>query len=200
VERLRRHRGRWLHSDCWSFGGATRISRDDPKGQYRYATSALVGVEWDKYAAERSARQPAVGPLLRRLQGRALQPPQRARRAVHALPGARPRRGGNLRKDKVSIGLSLSGGGELLHPSRRHNLSALAVRRDPARRPRRSQPVVLDHEARAPCARRDPDRSGGLEQLSRLSYAEPLSMSGSLNLTIHWDRTNGARNDRFSDI
>ena len=39
-----------------------------------------------------------------------------------------------------------------------------------------------------------------LALLSRLSYAEPLSINGSLNLTIHWDRTNGARNDRFSDI
>ena len=37
-------------------------------------------------------------------------------------------------------------------------------------------------------------------QLSRLSYAEPLSMNGSLQLTFHWDPTNGVRNDRIESI
>ena len=38
------------------------------------------------------------------------------------------------------------------------------------------------------------------QQLSRLSYAEPLSMNGSFSLRVHWDRTNGARNDRLEDL
>ena len=38
------------------------------------------------------------------------------------------------------------------------------------------------------------------EQISRLSYAEPLSMTGSIGLTIHWDPTNGVRNDRLESI
>ena len=37
-------------------------------------------------------------------------------------------------------------------------------------------------------------------QLSRLSYAEPLSLSGSLSLTFHWDPTNGVRNNRIESI
>ena len=38
------------------------------------------------------------------------------------------------------------------------------------------------------------------QQLSRLAYAEPLSLNGSVSVTFHWDRTNGARNDRFTDL
>ena len=38
------------------------------------------------------------------------------------------------------------------------------------------------------------------EQLSRLSYADPLQVNGYFNVRIHWDRTNGARNDRFDNL
>ena len=38
------------------------------------------------------------------------------------------------------------------------------------------------------------------EQQSRLSFAEPLSISGTLNLNIHFDPTNGVRNDRIESI
>ena len=38
------------------------------------------------------------------------------------------------------------------------------------------------------------------EQLSRLSYAEPLSLTGSIGLTFHLDPTNGVRNDRIESI
>jgi len=192
--------GAWLHSDCWSFGGATRISRDDPKGQYRYATSALVGVEWDKYAADdpRGNRLSVLyygGYKVERYNIRNEIGQRFTHYPVHGLVAS-----GNLRKDKISIGLSLSAGGEVLHPGRRHNLSA--------------SPYVeiqlgghVDLSMSFSITKRElpaPDETqidpADFEQLSRLSYAEPLSMSGSLNLTIHWDRTNGARNDRFSDI
>jgi len=192
--------GAWLHSDCWSFGGATRISRDDPKGQFRYATSALLGVEWDRYAADdpRGNRLSVLyygGYKVERYNLRNELGERFAHYPVHGLVAS-----GNLRKDKISLGLSLSAGGELIHPKRRHNLSA--------------SPYVeiqlgghVDLNLSFSITKRElpaPDKTqidpGDFEQLSRLSYAEPLSMSGSLNLTIHWDRTNGARNDRFSDI
>ena len=38
------------------------------------------------------------------------------------------------------------------------------------------------------------------EQLSRLSYADPLQVNGFVNVRLHWDRTNGARNDRFDNL
>ena len=38
------------------------------------------------------------------------------------------------------------------------------------------------------------------DQLARAAYAEPLALSGSFGITVHWDRTNGARNNRFSSL
>jgi len=38
------------------------------------------------------------------------------------------------------------------------------------------------------------------QTLSRLSYAEPLALTGTIGLTLHWDPTNGARNDRITSI
>ena len=94
----------------------------------------------------------------------------------------------------------MSAGGELLKPTRRHDLSA--------------SPYVeiqlgdrVDLSFSFSFTKRElpvPDESlidpSDYTQLSRLSYAEPFSMNGSLDITIQWDRTNGARNDRFSDI
>lgn len=192
--------GAWLYSKCWSFGSALRVARDDPKGQFRYATSALVGVEWDKYAADdpRGNRLAILYYAGYKVEGYNLRNELGERFAqypVHAIIAS-----GSLRKDKVSLGLSVQANGEIIHPSRRHNLSA--------------SPYVeiqlgghVDLNVSFSITKRElpaPDETqidpADFEQLSRLSYAEPLSMNGSLNLTIHWDRTNGARNDRFSDI
>jgi hypothetical protein len=107
---------------------------------------------------------------------------------------------GRLRKDRALIGLSLGIGGELLRPDRRHNISA-------------SPNLTLQVGARVDLnlsfsitkrALPAPDASLidplDFQQLSRLAFAEPLAMSGSFNLRIHWDRTNGARNDRLDEL
>jgi hypothetical protein len=38
------------------------------------------------------------------------------------------------------------------------------------------------------------------ELISRSSYAEPVSASGSFNVRVYWERTNGARNDRLDSM
>ncbi len=192
--------GAWLRSKCWSFGGAAKLGRDDPNGQYRYVYGAAAGVEWDKYAADdpRGNRLSVLyyaGYKVERYNLRNELGEQFAHYPVHTLVAS-----GTLRRDKIGVGLSLSAGGELLHPTRRHDLSA--------------SPYVeiqlgghVDLNFSFSITKRElpaPDESlidpSDFALLSRLSYAEPLSMNGSLNVTIHWDRTNGARNDRFSDI
>jgi hypothetical protein len=192
--------GGWLYDDCWSFGGAVRASREDPKGQYRYQTGALVGVEWDKYAADdprgnRLALLYYAGYKVERYNLRNELGERFAHYPVHGFTAS-----GNIRKDKVSIGLSLTALGEVLHPTRRHNLSA-----SPFLEVQLGGHVDLNLSfSITKRALPAPDESlidpGDYELLSRLSYAEPLSMNGSLNLTIHWDHTNGARNDRFTEI
>ena len=190
----------WLYDDCWSFGGVTRIERDDPKGQYRYTSGSFVGVEWDKYPADdprgnRLAVLYKAGYKVERYNIRNVDRERFAQYAWHGITAS-----GTLRKDKVSVGVSLSAQAELIHPSRRHNLSA-----SPFVEVQLGAHVdlnvsfsVLKREIPAPDETLiDPS---DFALLSRLSYAEPLSINGSLNLTIHWDHTNGARNDRFSDI
>jgi len=39
---------------------------------------------------------------------------------------------------------------------------------------------------------------GDFEEVTRSSYAEPLSLNSYFNLNFHWDRTNGDRNNRWS--
>ena len=190
----------WLYDACWSFGGLTRLERDDPKSQYRYASGTYAGVEWDKYAADdpRGNRLAILYKAGYRVERYNLQNDIGERFAHfpwHGLVAS-----GNVRKDKVSFGLSLSAEAEVIHPGRRHNLTA--------------SPYIevqigghVDVSASFSITKRElpaPDASmidpSDFALLSRLSYAEPLSINGSLNLTIHWDRTNGARNDRFEDI
>jgi hypothetical protein len=192
--------GAWLYDKCWSFGGATSVWRDDPKGQFRGAWNAKAGVEWDKYAADdprgnRLAVLYFAGYQVERYNLRNVLREAFAQYPIHGLVAS-----GTLRKDKVGLGLSLSVGGELIHPSRRYHVSA--------------SPFIewqlgghIDLGLSFSVTQRElpgPDETlidpADYEQLSRLSFAEPLSMNGSLNVTIHWDRTNGARNDRFADL
>jgi hypothetical protein len=190
----------WLYDPCWSFGGVTRLVRADPQSQFRYASGTYVGVEWDKYPADdprgnRLAVLYKAGYRVERYNIKNEIGERFARFPSHGLVAS-----GTVRKDKVSYGLSLSADAEMLHPGRRHNLTA--------------SPHIevqlgghVDVGASFSITKRElpaPDESlidpMDFATLSRLSYAEPLTINGSLNLTIHWDRTNGARNDRFEDI
>lgn len=192
--------GAWLRDDTWSFGGAVRLSRDDPKGQFRYAQSTRVGVEWDLYPADDprgnrlavlySAGYQVEGYNIRNEIGE-----RSARYPVHSLVAS-----GTLRRDTLGLGLSLSAGSQLDAPWRRYHVTA-----SPFVELRLGGHVDVDlslsitkRELPGP----DPDAIDPSDYAltSRLSYAEPLALDGSLNVTIHWDRTNAARNDRFSDI
>jgi hypothetical protein len=190
----------WLYDDCWSFGGVTRIERDDPKGQYRYTSGSFLGAEWDKYRADdprgnRLAILYRAGYKVERYNIPNVDHERFAQYPWHGITAS-----GTLRKDKVSVGVSLSAQGELIHPGRRHLLEAspfvevkLGDHIDLA-----MSFSITKRELPAPDETKiDPS---DYATRSRLSYAEPLSINGSLNLTIHWDHTNGARNDRFSDI
>jgi hypothetical protein len=192
--------GAYLLNRCYSVGGFARVFREDPKGQYRDGANLKLGVEWDRYPADdprgnRLAVAYLLGYTVERYNIR-----NEIGERFAQYPSQQLSASGTIRKDKVAIGLSLSAGSEILHPTRRYHVSA--------------SPFVewklgdhVDVNASLSITRREfpaPDESeidpSDFEQLSRLSYAGPLSMFGSINLTIHWDRTNGARNDRFTGI
>jgi hypothetical protein len=192
--------GAWLYDDHWSFGGHTNWYRDDRYGQYRYTVNAKAAAEWDLYKADDPrgnrlavlyyAGYQADGYNLRDDLGETA-----ANYPIHGLISS-----GSVRKDKASFGLELTIAGEVIHPGRRHQLTAA--------------PFVdlkigghIDLTASFSITKRElppPDPAAidptNYAEISRLSYAEPLALAGSLYITIHGDRTNGARNDRFSDL
>jgi hypothetical protein len=192
--------GAWLYDDCWSFGGQVRVFREDPKAQFRDGLAVKAGVEWDRYPADdpRGNRLALVyygGYQVERYNIRNEIGERFAQFPVHGVIAS-----GTLRKDKVGVGISLSIGGEVFRPLRRHHISA--------------SPFIewqlghhVDLNISFSITKREfpaPDESeidpSDFELQQRLSYAQPLSMNGSLSVTIHWDRTNGARNDRFNDL
>lgn len=192
--------GAWLYDGCWSFGGTTQVTREDRYAQRRHSWGGRAGVEWDKYAADdprgnRLAVAYYAGYQVERYNLRNELLETFAHYPTHGLIAS-----GTLRKDKIGIGLSLSIGGEMIHPGRRNHISAspfvewqignhvdvsfsfsFTQRALPG-----PDPTLIDE--------------ANYQLISRLSYAEPRSMNGSMNLTFHWDRTNGARNDRLTDI
>jgi hypothetical protein len=192
--------GAWLYNHCYSVGASTSTWREDPKGQYKYGYDAKLGVEWDRYRADdprgnRLAVAYIVAYQVDRYNIKNELGERFAHYPKHALLVS-----GSLRKDKVSLNLHLRVGGELIHPMRRHELSgspsieiqlgdhvdinfSFSITKRELPGPLESEIDPMDYA-----------------QLSRLSYAEPLSMYGSFNVKLHWDRSNGARNDRLEEL
>src|SRR6185295_10357363 len=94
----------WLYNRCYSFGGATGISIDDPKGQYAYVWNARAGVEWDHYKADdprgnRLALAYFVGYQAERYHLPNIDGERAAHYPIHGAIAS-----GSVRKDKISIG------------------------------------------------------------------------------------------------
>ena len=105
---------------------------------------------------------------------------------------------GNFRRDRVQYALSANAEAELLHPSQRYSLTL-----EPSISWQLGSHVDLNVSVsvvkRAVPGPADVDETDA-DQLARAAYAEPLALSGSFGITVHWDRTNGARNNRFSSL
>jgi len=190
----------WLWNRCWSIGAESSIFRDDDKGQFRFHGTTRVGLEWDRFKPDdprgnRLAVAYFVGHTVERYNVRNEIGERFAQYPEHALGAT-----GTVRKDKITLGLSLLARAEVIHPTRRHTLSA-----SPS-----IELQVGDHvdlslgfsvaKRELPGPDLDAIDPSDYEQLSRLSYADPLQINGYFNVRIHWDRTNGARNDRFDNL
>ncbi len=182
---------------CWSVAAITSVSRDDPKGQYRFGWRGSAGIEWDRYASD-----DARGNVLAVAYGLGWQVdgynfPNELGERFAQYPTHRLAAAGRIRRDKISYGLGLSLDGELLHPARRHRISgspnieiALGTHVDLT--------LSLSLTKRElPEPQIPPD---DFEAISRGAYAAPFSAYGSASISIHWDRTNGAQNNRFQEI
>jgi hypothetical protein len=190
----------YLLDDSWSVGVGSYTNIEDPKAQYRYNNRTRAAIEWDMFPADdprgnRLAVFYHFGWQVDRYNIRNVLGERFAQYPLHGIDAV-----GSVRHDRMSYGINLSSDVQVNHPKRRHlvtaspfvtfqlgthvdlNLSFSITQRElPA-----PDPAAIDPSDYA--------------QLSRLSYAEPLSMTGAIGLTIHWDPTNGVRNDRIESI
>ncbi|MEO8842761.1 MAG: hypothetical protein ABI591_06350 [Kofleriaceae bacterium] len=190
----------YLLNDTWSIGAGSYAQFQDPKAQYAYDVRARAALEWDLFPADdpRGNRLGVfyhLGWAVDRYNIRNELGERFAQYPVHGIDAV-----GSVRHDGISYGLTLSSDVQLDHPSRRHTLTAA--------------PFVtfqigthIDLNLAFSITQRElpkPDPTAidpsDYEQLSRLSYAEPLALTGTIGLTLHWDPTNGARNDRITSI
>lgn len=190
----------YLLNDTWSIGAGSYTQFQDPKAQYAYNVRARAALEWDLFPADdpRGNRLGVfyhLGWAVDRYNIRNELGERFAQYPVSGIDAV-----GSVRHDGISYGLTLSSDVQLNHPSRRHTLTAA--------------PFVtfqigthIDLNLAFSITQRDlpkPDPNAidpsDYEQLSRLSYAEPLALTGTIGLTLHWDPTNGARNDRITSI
>jgi hypothetical protein len=183
-------------TDHWAVGVQTQAWHQDPEGQYRLGWESNAAVEWDRYQADdprgnRLALAYAAGWTVAKYNARNELKQRFASYATHTFIAS-----ASVRKDKIGYGLSLLVTGEIIHPSIRHTVSA-----SPFIEVQLGTHVDLSlslsvTERAIPATEVDPSN---YEQVVRASYTQPLSAYASVNLRFHWDRTNGERNDRFSN-
>lgn len=182
---------------CWSIGASISGLHEDPAGQHRWLVKPALGIEWDLYTADNPrGNRLAIAYNLGFVHARYNVRDELGEKVVdypyHFLGAV-----ASVRKDKVTYGLYVGLTDEILHPSRRYSISlspSLTLQlgdhvdfRLSGNVTRRELPGPLIDEA-------------SFNQLLRASYADPLSANVSFNLVLHWDATNGARNDRFDGL
>lgn len=184
----------------WSIGEGTYSQIQDPKAQYAYNVRSRGALEWDLFPADdpRGNRLGIFYHLGWAVDRYNIRNVLGERYAQYPLTGIDAT--GTIRHDHMSYGLTLQSDLQLDHPGRRHTLTAapfvtfqigthidlnLSVSMTQRELPR-PDPNAIDPSDYA--------------TLSRLSYAEPLALTATIALTLHWDPTNGERNDRITGI
>jgi hypothetical protein len=189
-----------LLSPAWSAGVASYTRFDDPRGQYVYNNRSRAAIEWDAFPSNdpRGNRLGIfyhLGWMTERYNIRNELGEKFATYPVHGINAV-----GSFRHDKIELGLSLESEIQVLHPNRRRNFTASPF----------IEAQLGDHvsiginftitQRALPAPDLNAIDLSDYQLLSRLSYAEPLSLSGGISLEIRWDPTNGVRNNRLESI
>jgi hypothetical protein len=185
---------------CWSLGAGSFTSFDDEKGQYVYRNRTRAAIEWDRFQPDdprgnRLGVFYSLGWVTEKYHLPNVRNERFATYPVHGLNAV-----GSVRHDKISFGLQLEAEAMLLHPMRRHSFGL-----SPFVQMKLGDHVDLElsiqlNQREFPDPDPDAIDPSDYELQSRLSYAEPFSIGGSLSLNIHFDATNGVRNDRIESI
>jgi hypothetical protein len=182
-------------SDHWAVGFESQVAHSDPHAEDKYSYEANVGAEWDRYRSDdprgnKLAVAYAAGWAVFKYNARNALKQRFAQFAQHTLIAT-----ASVRKDKIQYGLNLQLWAEVIHPAIRHTVSV-----SPYMSMQVGAHVDLDFSlsvTERALPKFEIDESD-YASIIRASYAEPLSISGSVGLSFHWDRTNGQRNDRFN--
>ncbi|MBP9086423.1 MAG: hypothetical protein KBG15_09925 [Kofleriaceae bacterium] len=182
----------------WAYAVRGSAGIADRRAQTRRNANAEAAIEWDHYPSnDPRGNQFAVaygmGFAYERYNFINVLGERLAIYPRHSLGAS-----GNFRRDRVQYALSANADAELLHPTRRYALTL-----EPSISWQVGSHIDLNVSVsvikRAIPGPADVDETDA-DQLARAAYAEPLALSGSFGITVHWDRTNGARNNRFSTL
>ena len=189
-----------LLNDTWSVGFGWYTGVSDPKAQYAYNGHARAALEYDVFPADdpRGNRLGVfyhLGWAYERYNIRNVLGEHYAHYPVSGIDAV-----GSVRHDGISYGLTLSSDFELDHPGRRVTMTAAPFATFQIGRHIDLNLTLTVTERHLPAP--DPVAIDKTDYalLSRLSYAEPFALAGTINLLLHWDPTNGARNDRITSI
>lgn len=179
----------------WSTGVFARAGAQDPEGQYQSTVKAHLGLEHDWFPSnDPRGNQLAVALLAGGMRDHYNQV-NALGETVALVPTAMLLGTGSVRLDQAEARLNLGVAGEVPNPLRRYSLSAsgdLSLRIGghvdmslslSALQQAIPGPALLDRSS--------------YEAVSRSSYAQPLALNGNLNLSVFWEPTNGAQNNRL---
>jgi hypothetical protein len=189
-----------LLSDTWSVGFGSYVQLQDPKAQYAYTGHARGALEWDLFPAD-DPRGNRLGVFYHLgWQADRYNIPNELGERSAQFPVTGIDAIGSVRHDGISYGLTLSSDVELDHPTRRLVLTAAPFVTFQIGRHIDLNLAMSVTERHLPQPDLNAIDPSDYAQLSRLSYAEPFALTGTIGLTLHWDPTNGARNDRITSI
>lgn len=181
--------------DRWSVGVVARGGGDDEDGRYLWTARTHVGLERNWFPSDDDRGNRLAVAVLAGGQADAYQTTNVLGEDRAAFPSAMVLAQGDVQFDRVGLDLDLGAQAQIPDVTRRYVLSAeghleLQV----------GTHVDLDLgygvTQQAVPGPREIDQAD-FEQVKRASYAQPLSMWGNLNLRVHFDPTNGVRNNRF---
>lgn len=182
----------------WTVGGVLRGGHEDPDGQYLGTARAHAALErnWfpsDDPRGNRLAATYILGAQADWYNHRNQLGQDEAAFPTHGLMVR-----GTVRVDTLSLSLQLGASSDLVRPGQRYVLSSSGS----------SDLKLGDHVDLSLNASLTKQAIPGpatidtssYEAITQNDYAEPLSVYGYLQLRLHWDHTNGQRNNRLDSL
>ncbi|MSQ04342.1 MAG: hypothetical protein EXR71_21090 [Myxococcales bacterium] len=187
----------WNLSKHWSVGGNVRGGHDDPEGQYLGTVRAQAGVEYNLFPSDDPRGNVLAIAWIAGGQADWYNQTNTLGQDRAFFPADAALASGSVRIDTVSLGIDLALKSQLWPFFERYVLYA-SIDTDITLGDHVDFSIQMEGRQQAIPGPAEIDTSS-YEEVTRASYAEPLDISGFAKLKFHWDNTNSARNNRFSN-